>query len=72
MGGSCQEGFLQARVGLRDGGWWWWGVSEAEWREEGRQVGLDMRKDPLSVRGQEAGGGILVIHSEAEGRQGLG
>lgn len=46
-------------------------VSEAAWREEGRQLGLDMRKDPLLVRGQEPGGGILVIHSEAEGRQGL-
>lgn len=46
-------------------------VSEAAWREEGRQLGLDMRKDPLLVRGQEPGGGILVIHSEAEGRQAL-
>lgn len=46
-------------------------VSEAEWREEGRQLGLDMRKDPVLGRGQEPGGGILVIHSEAEGRQGL-
>ena len=45
-------------------------MSEAEWRQEGSQPGLDVRAGPLSVRGPEAGGGLLMAHSEAESGRG--
>lgn len=41
-------------------------MGEAEWRQEGSQPGLDVRTGPLSVRGPEAGGGLLMARSEAE------
>lgn len=47
-----------------------WGVSEAEWRQEGRQPGLEVRTGPFSVRGPEAGGGVLTAHSQAESGRG--
>lgn len=49
---------------------WAGGVSEAEWRQEGRQPGLDVRTGPLSVRDPEAGGGVLMAHSQAESGRG--
>jgi len=47
-----------------------WSVSEAEWRQEGRQPGLEVRTGPFSVRGPEAGGGVLTAHSQAESGRG--
>lgn len=47
------------------------GFREAERRGVGRQLGLELRKEPLSLRPERLGAGIHMTRGKAAGRQGL-